>query len=60
METVVLIGVLVAAGLLTASGVWVGSVLIRTVLRIKRPVVTSPGKAPGGGEAASRPDSPQS
>ena len=60
METVVLIGVLVAAGLLTASGVWVGSVLIRTILRIKRSAVTSPRKAPSGGTVVSRPDSTQS
>ncbi|MBN1505547.1 MAG: hypothetical protein JW955_01805 [Sedimentisphaerales bacterium] len=40
METAVLIGVLVAAGLLVASGVWVGIVLIGAVARIRRPAVT--------------------
>ncbi len=47
METVVLIGVLVAAGLLMASGVWVGVVLIGAVVRIKRPAVTATREAPG-------------
>ena len=59
METAILIAVLLAAGLLMASGVWVGSVLIRTVLRLKRPAVTSPRKAPSGGAVVSRPDSAQ-
>jgi hypothetical protein len=41
MEMAVLIGVLVAAGLLMVSGVWVGVVLITAVIRIKRPAVTT-------------------
>ncbi len=46
METAVLIGVLVAAGLLMASGVWVGLVLIGAVARIKRSSVTPTCEAP--------------
>ena len=57
METAVLIGVLVAAGLLVASGVWVGLVLIGAVTRIKRPVITTTGEAPSGSPPTSRPDS---
>jgi hypothetical protein len=59
METAILIGVLLAAALLMASGIWVGSVLIRTTLRIRRPAVPSPREA-SGGAVASRPDSAQS
>ena len=58
METAVLIGVLLAAGLLMASSVWVGSVLIRTILRIKRPTAP-PARRTIDGAAASRPDSAQ-
>jgi len=59
METAVLIGVLLAAGLLMASGAWVGSVLIRTVLRIKRPAASATRRAIDS-SVASRPDSTQS
>jgi len=59
METAVIIGVLVAAGLLMASGVWVGLVLIGAVARIKRPSVTPTREAPGD-PAMSRPDPGQS
>jgi len=55
METAVMIGVVVAAGLLMASGVWVGLVLIGAVARIKRPSVTPTCEAPGG-PLTSRPD----
>jgi len=58
MEVVVLIGVILAAALLMASGVWVGSVLIGAVIRIKRPVVTAPREAPTD-PLVSRPDSGQ-
>jgi len=37
MELVTLLGVIAAAALVTSSGVWVGSVLIRAVARIERP-----------------------
>jgi len=59
METAVLIGVVLAAGLLMASGVWVGLVLIGAVIRIKRPTVAATRETPGGGAATSRPDSSQ-
>jgi regulator of protease activity HflC (stomatin/prohibitin superfamily) len=54
METAVLIGVLVAAGLLMASGIWVGLVLLGAVTRLKRPTVTAThealhGDVPGSG-----------
>jgi hypothetical protein len=54
MDTAVLIGVLVAAGLLMTSGIWVGLVLFRAVTRIKRPPVTVThealdGDVPGSG-----------
>jgi len=55
METAVLIGVLVAAGLLMASGIWVGFVLIGAVARLKRPVVTTHREGPGN-MAVSDPD----
>jgi hypothetical protein len=60
METAVLIGVLVAAGLLMASGIWVGLVLIRAVTRIKRPLVATPRESPGSSVAVSDPDPGQS
>lgn len=47
METAVMIGVLVAAGLLMASGIWVGLVLIGAVIRIKRPSITPMREVPG-------------
>lgn len=56
METAILMGVLLAAGLLMASGVWVGSVLVRTILRMKRPASLSANKG-AGDSVASRPDS---
>jgi hypothetical protein len=55
METAVMIGVLVAAGLLMASGVWVGLVLTGVVMRIKRPSVTPTREGPTG-PAMSRSD----
>ncbi len=58
METAILTGVLLAAGLLMASGVWVASVLIRTVIRIKRPA-GSTARPAADGPMASRPDSAQ-
>ncbi len=58
MEVAILIGVILAAGLLMASGVWVGAVLIGAVVRIKRPAVTPPREAPGN-PLASRPDPSQ-
>jgi len=58
METAVLIGVLVAAGLLMASGVWVGIVLIGAVARIKRPAATVKLEGRGGDDSVtSRPAS---
>jgi hypothetical protein len=60
METALLIGVVAAAGLLVASGVWVGLVLIGAVTRIKRPTVAATPEAPSGGPVVSRPDSGQS
>jgi hypothetical protein len=59
METALLIGVVAAAGLLVASGVWVGLVLIGAVTRIKRPTVAATPEAPSD-PAMSRPDSGQS
>lgn len=59
MEMAVLIGVLVAAGLLVASGVWVGVVLIGAVIRIKRPAVTRARGVAGDDAVTSRPDSGQ-
>jgi len=59
MEVAVLIGVILAAALLMASGVWVGVVLIGAVVRIKRPAVTATREAPGN-PLASQPDSSQS
>jgi hypothetical protein len=59
METAVLISVLLAAGLLMASSVWVGSVLIRTILRIKRPAASTAHSA-ADGAGGSHPDSAQS
>jgi hypothetical protein len=35
METAILVGVILAAGLLMVSGVWVGLVLILAVIRIR-------------------------
>jgi hypothetical protein len=56
METAVLVGVILAAGLLMASGVWVGLVLIAAVIRIKPSRVTAKLKAPGGDDSVvSRP-----
>lgn len=56
METAVLLGVVLAAGLLMASGVWVGLVLIRAVIRIKPPAVTAKLNAHGGDDpVGSRP-----
>lgn len=45
METGVLIGVVLAAALLMASGLWVGVVLLRTIVRIKRPAAPRPDRA---------------
>jgi len=45
METAILTGALLAAGLLMASGVWVCSVLVRTLLRIKRPAASAADRA---------------
>ena len=45
METAVLIGVVLAAALLMASGLWVGVVLLRTIVRIKRPGASRPDRA---------------
>ncbi len=58
MEVAILIGVILAAALLMASGVWVGSVLIGAVIRIKRPVATATRETPDN-PLVSRPDSSQ-
>ena len=56
METAIFVGVILAAGLLMASGVWVGLVLILAVIRIKPSRVTAKLKAHGGdGPVASHP-----
>lgn len=57
METAVLIVVLVAAGVLVASGIWVGLVLIEAVTRIKHPAAKTAHETPGGNPLASGPDS---
>jgi hypothetical protein len=59
METAVLIILLVAVGLLMASGVWVGLVLIGAISRIKRPVAAIPREGPGN-MVVSRPGPGQS
>ena len=51
METAILVGVVLAAGLLMVSGVWVGLVLILAVIRIKRPAITAELKPHGGDDS---------